>query len=86
MFLSNNLTSLPTGMGLSLLTNGSFMFIGNTINTARYSQLLIDLEAGNPNNNVAFHGGNSQYNAAGQTARNALIARGWTITDGGLEI
>jgi hypothetical protein len=61
------------------------MFVNNTINTARYSQLLIDLEEFNPNNNVSFHGGNSQYNAQGQIARNALIARGWTITDGGLE-
>jgi hypothetical protein len=86
MFRFNNLITLPTGMELPLLDNGGNMFRDNTINTARYSQLLIDLEAGNANNNVAFHGGNSQYNAAGQTARNALIARGWTITDGGLEI
>jgi hypothetical protein len=71
---------------LPLLTNGRAMFLGNTINTARYSQLLINLEEFNPNNNVPFHGGNSQYNAQGQIARNALIARGWTITDGGLEI
>jgi hypothetical protein len=86
MFRDNNLTTLPTGMELPNLNNGGSMFLGNTINTTRYSQLLIDLEANNPNNNVAFDGGNSQYNAAGQTARNALIARGWTITDGGLEI
>jgi len=86
MFMDNSLTSLPTGMELPSLTNGGSMFLENTINTERYSQLLIDLEANNPNNNVAFDGGNSQYNAAGQTARNALIARGWTITDGGLEI
>jgi hypothetical protein len=86
MFLFNSLTSLPAGMELPNLSDGNGMFSGNTINTARYSQLLIDLEANNPNNDVAFHGGNSQYNAAGQTARNALIARGWTITDSGLEI
>jgi hypothetical protein len=67
------------------LSNGFDMFLGSTINTERYSQLLIDLEEFNPNNNVNFHGGNSQYNAQGQIARNALIARGWTITDGGLE-
>jgi len=86
MFRLNSITTLPSGMELPLLANGALMFSNNTINTARYSQLLIDLEANNANNNVAFHGGNSQYNAAGQTARNALLARGWTITDGGLEI
>ena len=85
MFRENSLTSLPSGMELPLLNNGNSMFLGSTINTARYSQLLIDLEANNNNNNVNFHGGNSQYNAQGEIARNALIARGWTITDGGLE-
>ena len=85
MFTNNNLSSLPSGMGLPNLTTGINMFINNTINTTRYSQLLIDLEANNPNNNVTFHGGNSQYNTQGETARDALTARGWTITDGGLE-
>jgi len=86
MFINNLITSLPAGMELPNLSDGFRMFLGNTINTARYSQLLIDLEEFNPNNNVNFHGGNSQYNAQGQIARNALIARGWTITDGGLEV
>ena len=87
MFLDNNLTSLPSGMELSNLTDGILMFSGNTINTARYSQLLIDLEANNPNNNVNFHGGDSKYNAAGQAARDILTAapRNWIITDGGIE-
>ena len=85
MFDRNSLTSLPVGMKLSNLSNGLRMFAVNTINTERYSQLLIDLEANNNNNNVSFHGGNSKYNAQGEIARNALVARGWTITDGGLE-
>ena len=85
MFDGNSLTSLPSGMELPLLSNGGNMFLGNTLNTTRYSQLLIDLEANNSNNNVTFHGGNSKYNTAGEIARNALTARGWTITDGGLE-
>jgi len=85
MFRDNNLTSLPVGMELPNLADGTRMFQGNTINTERYSQLLIDLEANNNNNNVNFHGGSSKYNAQGEIARNALIARGWTITDGGLE-
>lgn len=86
MFRGTSLTSLPLGMDLPLLTDGFQMFLGNTINTARYSQLLIDLEANNNNNNVAFNGGLSTFNAQGEIARMALIARGWTITDGGLEI
>lgn len=86
MFRSLSLTDLPTGITLANLTDGTQMFEGNTINTTRYSQLLIDMNANNSNNNVIFHGGNSKYNAAGETARNALIARGWTITDGGLEV
>ena len=85
MFRNNSLTSLPSGMKLPNLTNGRFMFIGSTINTARYSQLLIDLEANNPNNNVEFNGGTSKYNTQGEIARNALLSRGWTIVDGGLE-
>lgn len=86
MFGNNPLTDLPTVMKLPSLTQGANMFINVTINTTRYSQLLIDLESGNANNNVPFHGGNSKYNAAGEVARDALVARGWTITDGGLEL
>ena len=85
MFVGNSITSLPEGMILVNLTNGSLMFLGNKINTERYSQLLIDLEANNNNNNVSFNGGDSKYNAQGEIARNALIARGWSFTDGGLE-
>ena len=85
MFNGNSLTSLPSGMTLPSLTNGFRIFLGSTINTTRYSQLLIDIESTNPNNNVNFHGGSSQYNTQGEVARNALTARGWSITDGGLE-
>jgi len=72
-------------MTLASLTNGQNMFQSNTINTTRYSQLLVDLEADNPNDGVTFHGGNSEYNTTGETARDALTIRTWTITDGGLE-
>ena len=87
MFWFTNLTDLPVGMTLPLLSNGTNMFTNNTINTTRYSQLLVDLESGNANNSVSFHGGNSLYNATGETARDLLtgVGRTWTITDGGLE-
>jgi len=84
MFYGVPLTDLPSGMTLPNLTNGNLMFFGSTINTVRYSQLLIDMESGNANTGVKFHGGNSKYNASGETARNALVARGWIFTDGGL--
>ena len=87
MFINNSLVDLPAGMTLPALAYGSDMFNGNIINTTRYSQLLVDLESGNPNNSVTFHGGNSLYNATGETARDILtgVGRTWTITDGGLE-
>ena len=86
MFRSNSLTDLPSGITFSNLYNGINIFLGSTINTTRYSQLLIDLENLNSNNSFSFHGGNSQYNTSGQTARNILTAspRNLTITDGGL--
>jgi hypothetical protein len=84
MFESNNLTSLPSGMTLPNLTDGQFMFESNTINTARYSTLLVDMEDLNSNANVSFGGGNSKYNADGETAKNLLITnQNWTFTDGG---
>ena len=87
MFFGNSLTDLPSGITLSGLTLGGSMFVGSTIGTTRYSQLLVDLESGNPNNSVTFHGGSSLYNAAGKVARDILtgVGRTWTITDGGLE-
>jgi len=85
MFRDCFLTDLPPLIKFQSLTDGGSIFIGNTINTTRYSQLLIDMEAENPNNNVTFHGGSSKYNTAGGVARAALVARGWIITDGGAE-
>jgi len=84
MFNNCNLTSLPSGMTLANLTNGDGMFINNTINTARYSTLLVDMEDLNSNANVPFNGGDSQYNTSGETARNLLIAnQNWSFTDAG---
>ena len=84
MFRNCNLTSLPSEMTLANLTNGDQMFENNTINTARYSTLLVDIENFNSNLNVTFGGGNSKYNTDGETARNLLIAnQNWTFTDAG---
>lgn len=83
MFHNNSLTDLPPLITLSKLEDGYFMFYGNTINTTRYSKLLVDMASTNPNNNVKFHGGGSKYNASGATARATLVSRGWEIKDGG---
>jgi hypothetical protein len=84
MFRNCNLTSLPSEMTLANLTNGNQMFENNTINTARYSTLLVDMEDLNSNANVPFNGGLSKYNASGETARNLLIAnQNWSFTDAG---
>jgi surface protein len=65
----------------------TYMFSGVTLSTSNYSALFTGW-AGLPSlqNNVTFHGGNSQYNAGAQAARDTLVnTYNWTITDGGLE-
>ena len=84
MFFGNNLTDLPVEMKLPNFKNGNNFLRFMTINTTRYSQLLVDMQNLNSNTNLPFHGGNSQYNAQGETARNLLINnQSWTFTDGG---
>jgi hypothetical protein len=88
MLRGNNLTDLPSGMTLPNLTDGTNFLLDSTINTERYSRLLVDMEAGNSKLNVPFHGGNSKYNDAGEVARNSLAdaaGRNWSFTDGGKE-
>ncbi len=85
MFQENLLTDLPAGMTLPNLINGTSMFQDNTINTTRYSQLLVDMDANNQNTNVPFHGGNSTYTGAAAIAARANLVnvKGWNIIDGG---
>ena len=60
------------------------MFSNITLDTARFSNLLIKLAEQNQSQGVQFDGGGSQYNAAGSVARQNLIDQlGWQITDGG---
>ena len=63
------------------------MFKGLILDTTTYSNLLqrITTTISENNLNVSFHGGNSMYNSAGQTARDFLEEQqGWSINDGGL--
>lgn len=67
---------------------GEGCFEGVKLQTQSYSAILTSLCATNFNSNVQFHGGLSNFNQAGQNARNYLVTtKGWTIGgSGGLEI
>lgn len=60
-----------------------YMFTGVTLSTANYNALLDSWGKQNVKNDIAFSGGNSQYCYLGEKGKNALIAKGWKITDGG---
>ncbi|MEQ6121800.1 fibronectin type III domain-containing protein [Reichenbachiella sp. MALMAid0571] len=78
-----SLTSFPT-LDLEKMHNGTGCFENTNIGATSYSNLLVDIESKNSNTGVTFHGGNATYNAgASTTARAALVANSWTITDGG---
>ena len=75
-----------SGWDFSNVTNMAEMFTSTTLPTTSYSNFLIKVEADNSNSSMSLGGGSSEYNASGETARNALISsHSWTITDGGLE-
>ena len=83
----SSLTAIPSGLfdHNTAATNFQSCFDGVTLTTSSYSALLVSMEA-NLSQTATFHGGNSKYNASGETARNALINdHSWTFTDGGLE-
>ena len=69
---------------ITSVTDMTNMFKNITLSTANYDALLTGWEAQVEKPNVTFHGGNSKYSAgAPATARTALQANGWVITDGG---
>lgn len=75
-------------LAISSLTNAANMLHSTDINdpgtTTRYDALLNSWAEQSFKPNVPFHGGNAKYSAAASAARAALVAAGWTITDGGL--
>jgi hypothetical protein len=60
------------------------MFRSATLSTANYDKLLLSWSQQNVKS-LNFHGGNSQYSSASVDARQVLVNKGWTITDGGLQ-
>ena len=83
----NGATSFDQDIGSWNITNVEHMenmFLNITLSTANYNALLIGWEGQVEQPNVTFSGGNSTYNAgAPATAKAALVANGWIITDGG---
>jgi len=76
-----NLSGITAANGL----NG-FMRLATGLSTANYDSLLIGWNANKASYRIDLspNFGGSKYSAAGASARAALIAYGWTITDGGL--
>jgi len=60
-------------------------FIGSTLTTQTYSDMLVSLDQNNQNLNVPFHGGSSTYTGAAAIAARANLVnvKGWNIIDGG---
>ena len=86
-YLANSLTSLefPTNMSFASDTKNNMnnFLTGGTMTDAQYDNLLVRFEATNSVNPGGAFRVNAYYTAggAGETARTALIARGWTFTD-----
>lgn len=73
-----------SNFNIASVTSASDMFSGSGFGNTNYDLLLVAWEAQTEKINVAFHAGTAKYSAgAPKTARNALVASGWSITDGG---
>lgn len=84
MFRNNPITS-AFGLKLHNINSGALFMLGANLPVSQYSNILVEIEANNPNDNVTIHFGSSKYNTTGAIAKRELLNRGWTITDGGLE-
>ena len=86
-YLANGLTSLefPTNISFASVTSAGManFLTGGTMTDAQYDNLLVRFEATNSVNPGGAFRVNAYYSlgGAGETARTALIARGWTFTD-----
>tara|TARA_R110000803_G_scaffold13681_1_gene38345 strand:+ start:51 stop:1040 length:990 start_codon:yes stop_codon:yes gene_type:complete len=68
---------------INALTSASFMLQGSAFSQTNYDLLLPAWDAYGTSS-VVFHAGTAHYSAgAPTTAHNAMVSRGWTITDGG---
>ena len=74
-----------SGWDVSNVTNMSNMLNGVTLSTDNYDSLLISWSQQDLKPNVTFNAGNSKYSSVAVNARQILVDKGWTITDGGLQ-
>jgi len=66
------------------ITSAAGFLTNQTLSTTNYDSTLSGWHSQAVQNGVNIHFGNSQYSTAtGLAFRNALVASGWTITDGG---
>jgi len=73
-----------SGWDVSSVTNAANFMYGCTLSTTNYDSTLSGWSSQSVQNGVSIHFGNSKYSTAtGLAYRNALVASGWTITDGG---
>jgi len=84
LFASSQFDQDISTWSISSATTMNRMFEQGVLSTANYDRLLVAWAAQNPSNPVVFSAGDTMYSAgAPAEARNALLGRGWTITDGG---
>jgi len=68
---------------INSLTTASQMFLGSGFTKVNYDPLLVAWDSYGTNN-VILNGGTAHYSAgAPTTSHDAMVVRGWTITDGG---
>lgn len=92
IYMFQNCSSLTSDPGIvsfdiSALTNATNMCqnANSMLSTAEYDAILVAWEAQTELANVTVHFGDATYTSGGAaaTARAALVANGWVITDGG---
>lgn len=75
-----------SGLNISSLINATGFLLNTTLSVANFNALILSWSPQAQTIVANFHGGNSKYTGGGavEAARDAWVAKGWTITDGGI--